>query len=580
MTSPESGRSFQPPAGNPPTARHRPIDPASAPADEEPIHRQRATVLHELARVRREAEAARLEARASRLDASAEQLEFLLKRIDSGVPLSPVQLREIGIHGDSSSGDDLEPASPGSAVRFDSWQAVRQAQLRSEPQRMPSGLGGAEHLRQDGPHESLQPPRMRRRTDRESDVADPSVMCPSVVGPGGSDPGDSGPDDGDPGSQDGEAEGRATPTTPSPAASPSSKTSLPGSPPRAKTSKEARAPQGAEASDRAAIATEKSPLGQSSLDQPLVVAQPGDGPPRRRRSTAVIASAIIHLVLLLCLAGFTLHTVMPKDQIALAASSTQNEEQTIETFEMETVQPESLESETAPEEAAVEVDPLGDMPMANVSADALGSSPVPSQSFAGATAASGALKTLASNSDSKMQFCGVEGGGNHFVYLVDSSGSMGDAFLSARRALLDSIDMLSPEQRFYVIFFDAECDYMRISRADQDEPRSVYASPSNKQRLRSWAMRVEMDRGKAPYEPLEYALQDLKPDVIFLLSDGEFPQRIESLLQTENRVANLFGEIKPVSIIHTISYHSREGESRMRRIAESNFGQYRHVPKP
>ena len=56
-------------------------------------------------------------------------------------------------------------------------------------------------------------------------------------------------------------------------------------------------------------------------------------------------------------------------------------------------------------------------------------------------------------------------------------------------------------------------------------------------------MRIEMDRGRAPYEALRFALQ-LRPDVIFLLSDGEFPQGIEDLLREENKVENLFGNSK------------------------------------
>ena len=92
-------------------------------------------------------------------------------------------------------------------------------------------------------------------------------------------------------------------------------------------------------------------------------------------------------------------------------------------------------------------------------------------------------------------------------------------------------------------------------------------------------MSIAMDRGRAPYEALRFALK-LKPDVIFLLSDGEFPQGIEDLLREENRVENLFGESYPISIVHTIGYHSQRGEQRMRRIAEQNGGQYRHVRKP
>ena len=187
--------------------------------------------------------------------------------------------------------------------------------------------------------------------------------------------------------------------------------------------------------------------------------------------------------------------------------------------------------------------------------------------------------SLKSDSSAKIQFCGVEGGGNHFVYLVDCSKSMREAFQSARAELLASIDALTTKQRFYVVFFDADPDYMRLTNPNVDEPRSVEATPENKAALRRWAMRVSMDRGKAPYDPLRFALK-LKPDVIFLLSDGEFPQRIENLLKEENKVENLFGDRSPISIVHTISYHSKEGESRLRRIAQQNRGQYRHVPKP
>ncbi len=578
MTSPESGRSPRPPAALPRTAEQSASAPASMDAGTELVTRQRTQVLHELLRIRRQAEAARLEAQASRLDASAEQLESLLERIDAGEAIAPVQLRELGID-EAAAADSVQhplrspvcapenepfqtakemgsvaPELTSDVVRFQSWESIREAQSH----------GDIHRVRQDDAHRSVRPPHVRWRTDREdTDGEDADETLPAAPSSA---------------SDDHDIESLASapvalvpaPLAPAPLAETQSTTDdLDGDVVRDEL------PEDAEPSSSG------SPPSPAVFDESLVLQEQSAAPPQRR-STAVVTSAIVHLILLLCLAGFTLNTVMPKDQIALAASASESTEETIQTFEIETAQPENVTSETAPDETAIELDPLGEMAVVEVHADAIGAmSPPTTPSFSRGTAAlSAAVKARGSDSNSKMQFCGVEGGGNHFVYLVDSSGSMGDAFISARRALLDSINMLNPEQRFYVIFFDAECDYMRITRADQDESRSVQATPANKQRLRSWAMRVEMDRGKAPYEPLEYALQKLKPDVIFLLSDGEFPQRIEDLLQTENKVTNLFGETKPISIIHTISYYSREGESRMRRIAENNFGQYRHIPKP
>lgn len=306
-------------------------------------------------------------------------------------------------------------------------------------------------------------------------------------------------------------------------------------------------------------------------------------PQKRGKSAAVLVSALVHVAVLLVLAAIGLQIHDPKDQVALSASVSSSEEAAMESFSIESIdqpEPETEVTEPTPAETEYEVSPIGDFKAADFSMDAI-ASPVSSMATAMTSQSDPNLtaKMLKSDSVSKMKFCGVEGGGNHFVYLVDSSGSMGDAFESARRELLASIDLLSPDQRFYVVFFDAKSDFMRITNAGVDEPRSVYATAKNKAALRRWAMRISMDRGKAPYDPLKFAL-GLRADVIFLLSDGEFPEGIPTLLKEENRVENLFGETKPISIVHTISYFSKEGASIMTRIAKQNHGQYRHVPKP
>ncbi len=246
---------------------------------------------------------------------------------------------------------------------------------------------------------------------------------------------------------------------------------------------------------------------------------------------------------------------------------------------MEATEPEAEEPEEPLAEPEIETSPVGEIPVADFALDLSPALPTP-ESFAAVTGTTSALASVSADADASetMEFCGVEGGGNHFVYLVDSSGSMGAAFESARAELLRSIALLKPEQRFYVVFFDENPDYMRLEDPSRDEPASVSATPENKRRLARWAAGIRKDRGRAPYEPLRFALE-LRPDVIFLLSDGEFPQRIEDQLRDENRYENLFGDSGPISIVHTIGYHSREGELRMRRIAEQNGGRYRHVPK-
>lgn len=305
----------------------------------------------------------------------------------------------------------------------------------------------------------------------------------------------------------------------------------------------------------------------------------GDGQttPRRRRPVAWLVSAAVHLLILILLAGWTLTVHAPLDQVALAASHATSEESPMETFTIETTEPASDTAEETPTEPEVETSPVGELDWNPSRFDV--TAPPAVAGFDDSGVATVLAGGPASGGEASMAFCGVEGGGQHFVYLVDSSGSMGSAFESARLELIRSVSMLAPDQRFYVVFFDEEPDYMRLSDPQRDEPHSVFATPENKQRLARWAMTIRMDRGRAPYEPLRFAL-GLRPDVIFMLSDGEFPQRIEDQLREENRLENLFGDTGPISIIHTIGYHSREGEARMRRIAEQNGGQYRYVPKP
>lgn len=301
---------------------------------------------------------------------------------------------------------------------------------------------------------------------------------------------------------------------------------------------------------------------------------------RRRKPSALLFSVIFHGLILVFLAFFTFSATTPGDQIAIAGSVADTDELQIESLEIETAEMQPAPSEPVPGETEYEISDIGEIAITEPITDVRPM--LPSQlvdSIRQNQATSAASMSMKSDSDAKIKFCGVEGGGNHFVYLVDSSGSMGDAFESARRELLQSITALKPSQRFYVIFFDAESDYMRLSSSDQNEPRSAYATPQNKTALRRWAMTIGMDRGRAPYDALPFAI-DLDPDVIFLLSDGEFPQKIEDLLKDINRVDNLFGDNGPISIVHTIGYHSHDGESRMKRIAKQNGGQYRYVPKP
>ena len=314
-----------------------------------------------------------------------------------------------------------------------------------------------------------------------------------------------------------------------------------------------------------------------------------DPPPRRRRPMAIVLSTVVHAGLLMLLATIGFQTRMPKDQIAITAVTADLAEETMESISIETAPPMDSsppEPVPTPEQFEAEMSPMGTLPIAVPDLTPTDSfTPPPalaslSSSLSSTGSAAKSLGRLSDSSPAKMEFCGVAGGGNHFVYVLDSSQSIGEGFEQARAELLRSINLLTPKQRFYVVFYDAKTEYMRITDPTRDEPRSVKATEANKLAVARWAMTITQEVGKSGdcRKAMQFALS-LRPDVIFLLSDGVFPQSVETMLTEENKVENLFDGVRPISIVHTIGYHSREGEARMKSIAANNGGQYRYVPK-
>ena len=486
----------------------------------------------ELRRIRKEASAARLDARAA-------EIELMIRRLSesgsdaSGLPLTPADAVP-------SSQQSLETPQR-QLPRFQSWDEVREAQqrFRDSVERSPS------RFRFDGPAKPHH--HLGWQTNVTEDASDESVTV--ADGPVADSP------------MDIQADANADTST----------------------------DEISFAQQLDAVLHDERPkqIGVCAIAEDLELDDDeldADRSVKKSRPMAMIISAVLHAVVLLLLAGWTLSTHKPKDQVSITASATAaSSEESMETFTLDASEPELEPTEPTESETEYELSPIGEIAVSEFSADIAPPPPSPSaasmMSSSAASSSAAAAISLSAFSDAKIQFCGVEGGGNHFVYLVDSSGSMGDSFDSARKELLNSIDFLKPDQRFYVIFFGADPDFMRLANSSVDEPRSVEATPENKLALKRWAMQIGQDRGKNPYEVLEFALT-LRPDVIFLLSDGEFPQRIEDLLQEKNRIENLFGDNGPMCIVHTIAYYSKEGEVRMRRIAEKNGGQYRYVPRP
>ena len=137
---------------------------------------------------------------------------------------------------------------------------------------------------------------------------------------------------------------------------------------------------------------------------------------------------------------------------------------------------------------------------------------------------------------------GVKTVGKRFVYVVDNSNSMAKGRLEAAiREVQDSVDMLTPNQFFYVIFY-SDTAYPLF----YPKPSKTYlnATPVNKLKLREWLVTVEHCLHTRGEEAMQLAL-NLKPDVIYLMGDGAF---------SDSTVKGTLARIDQRVLIHTFGF--------------------------
>ncbi len=166
-------------------------------------------------------------------------------------------------------------------------------------------------------------------------------------------------------------------------------------------------------------------------------------------------------------------------------------------------------------------------------------------------------------------FFGIGGFGQTFVYVVDCSDSMNDRgkFERARYELLQSIEQLSSEQRYFVIFYSDDAYPM-----EDDEP--VPATQDSFAKTSRWVNSVQPIGGTNPLPALLYALS-LRPDAIYFLSDGQFDPLTIQHLRIRNRPTRRIKS--PMIPIHTVAFMDRMTEGLMRSIARNSGGEYRFV---
>jgi hypothetical protein len=163
--------------------------------------------------------------------------------------------------------------------------------------------------------------------------------------------------------------------------------------------------------------------------------------------------------------------------------------------------------------------------------------------------------------DGEISFFGVEGKGSTIIYVIDMSGSMAGYRLErAKKELWESVKHLNRSQSFCILFFHGQMVApmgVQVARA----------TPAIKRKTWDALSLVEAFDGTDPSDAVQAAIS-LRPDVIYVLSDGEFEPEAVPAVASMNKDAGI--------IINTIGFQI-DAQS-LRQIAQENRGEYRFIP--
>ena len=157
---------------------------------------------------------------------------------------------------------------------------------------------------------------------------------------------------------------------------------------------------------------------------------------------------------------------------------------------------------------------------------------------------------------------GDEEGPRKFVYIVDRSGSMTDSIDFVKYELKRSIGELSDEQEFHVIFFSSGPPVEMPTR------RLVNATERNKQLAFEFIDGIVPQGETDPSKAIERAFA-CQPELIYLLTDGEFDRQIVDLCKR----LNVGGKVT----VHTIGFLYDSGDEVLKQIANDNGGNFKKV---
>ncbi|MBN2584464.1 MAG: VWA domain-containing protein [Planctomycetes bacterium] len=175
------------------------------------------------------------------------------------------------------------------------------------------------------------------------------------------------------------------------------------------------------------------------------------------------------------------------------------------------------------------------------------------QAAAEAEAAAGPAET---------SFFGVADKTSKVVYVIDRGGSMADSLMFVKHELKRSIRALRPVDQFQVIFYSSGPARMMPMR------QLLPATQANKQTAYEFIDDTIPIGQNDPQDALTQAFR-LRPDAIYLLTDGEFDWNIVGYIGKLNADKRIR--------VNTIGFIYTDGEKLLKEIAAKNGGTYKYV---
>lgn len=169
---------------------------------------------------------------------------------------------------------------------------------------------------------------------------------------------------------------------------------------------------------------------------------------------------------------------------------------------------------------------------------------------------------------------GIEAEGHSFVYIFDRSDSMGvgggSPLASAKTQLIASLDDLTDQNQFHIIFYNTAPQIMDLGRKYGG---LVFADDWAKNQAKKHVQGITASGGTDHFLALQAGLK-LHPDVIFFLTDADQPGLTRPQLERLNRLNS--GRTSICTIEFGEHPHSSR-ENFLGRIARENGGKYVYI---